>query len=183
MWLTTWRWLRGHFMERLTVWQAAGGAARLNQRLWVAVILAGLTGSAHAAQPIKLDEFIGYWAGTGQVTMTNGSSEQLKCVATYKAAGLQLRQNLRCASAGYSISAAVDLTVTGQSIAGTWEEKTYSANGLITGQVTADGFALAIKGPTFTAEMGVAHSACKQNITIVPTGVDVIKISIALGKC
>jgi hypothetical protein len=144
--------------------------------------------SIETADALNLGEFGGYWTGTGLVTMTNGATEQLRCVATYKSAAQTLRQSLRCASSGYSISAAVDLKVTGAvvagaAVAGTWEEKTYSANGDITGQMTDTGFALVIKGPTFNADLTLSHTACKQAIMIVPTGVDVTRISIDLGKC
>jgi hypothetical protein len=147
------------------------------------VLMAVLASAAQAGRVLKLEEFSGYWSGVGVVTWANGSSEQLKCVATYKSAASDVRQNLRCASPGYSISASVDLKVAGETITGTWEEKTYSANGLITGTVTDVGFALSIKGPTFSAAMTLNHTACKQAIDIAPTGVDVTKISIGLGKC
>jgi hypothetical protein len=148
--------------------------------------LSVLLAATLASQPVnalKLQEFIGYWSGAGMVTMANGSTEQLKCVATYKSTQQDLRQSLRCASTGYAISAAVELKVTGETVTGTWEEKTYSANGLITGKMTDDGFNLSIKGPNFTADMNLSHTACKQSIDIIPTGVDVSKITIGLGKC
>ena len=132
---------------------------------------------------IKLEEFSGYWSGVGSVTWANGTTEQLKCVATYRPGADVLRQNLRCASQGYSISAAVELKFTGDAVAGTWEEKTYSANGAILGKLTDTGFLLSIKGPTFSAAMNVEHTACKQSIDIEPTGVDVSRIKIGLGKC
>ena len=135
------------------------------------------------AKSIKLEEFSGYWSGVGVVTWSNGTTEQLKCVATYRPGADQLRQNQRCASQGYSISAAVELKFAGDAVAGTWEEKTYSANGAITGRLTDTGFLLSIKGPTFSAAMNVEHSACKQSIDIEPIGVDVSRIKIGLGKC
>jgi hypothetical protein len=134
-------------------------------------------------QALKTDEFAGYWTGTGEVTLANGATEQLRCVATYRNMPQQIRQNLRCASQGYSISAIADLTVAGEAITGTWEEKTYAANGAITGRVVNGGMELSIKGPTFTAEMALGHTTCKQAIEITPTGVDVSKITIGLGKC
>jgi hypothetical protein len=149
----------------------------------VLVIAAAGGALAQSVKPLKLNEFTGYWSGVGMVTWTNGSTEQLKCVATYKNAATDVRQNLRCASPGYAISASADLKVEGADITGTWEEKTYSANGLITGKVTDTGFLLSIKGPTFSADMNLNHTACKQAIDIAPTGVDVSKISIGLGKC
>ena len=163
-------------LRRADVW---GGLAS-------AVVLTAVIGCAQSlaqAKPVKLDEFSGYWSGTGMVTWTNGTTEQLKCVATYRPGGDQLRQNLRCASQGYSISASIELKFAGDAVAGTWEEKTYSANGAITGKLTDTGFLLSIKGPTFSAVMNVEHTTCKQSIDIEPIGVDVSRIKIGLGRC
>jgi hypothetical protein len=149
-----------------------------------ALIVAGVAGAAAAQlKTVKLEEFSGYWSGVGTVTWTNGTTEQLKCVATYRPGAEQVRQNLRCASQGYSISASVDLKIAGEAVTGTWEEKTYSANGAITGKVSEKGFVLSIVGPTFSADMIVDHTTCKQAIDIDPKGIDVAKIRIGLGKC
>ena len=164
---------------------AADGSNVMRGRLISAGLSAMLAslGSVGPVNAWKIDEFSGYWTGTGEVTWTNGSTEQLKCVATYRNMAQSIRQNLRCASQGYSISATADLALTGELIAGKWEEKTYAANGDITGRVTEDGFTLSIRGPTFSADMQLSHTACKQAIDIAPTGVDVTRIKIGLGKC
>ncbi len=151
--------------------------------LWCVAAVALASAAAAQVRIVKLDEFSGYWSGIGSVTWNNGSTEQLKCVATYRPGPDQVRQNLRCASQGYSISAAVELKVSGDVVTGTWEEKTYSANGAITGKVNDKGFVLSIIGPTFSADMTVDHTTCKQAIEIDPKGVDVTKIKIGLGKC
>jgi hypothetical protein len=146
---------------------------------------AAVFASVAAAQikTVKIEEFSGYWSGVGTVMWTNGTTEQLKCVATYRPATDQVRQNLRCASQGYSISASVELKIVGDVVTGTWEEKTYSATGAITGKVNDKGFVLSIVGPTFSADMIVDHTTCKQAIDIEPKGIDVAKIKIGLGKC
>jgi hypothetical protein len=145
--------------------------------LAAATLFIGGTAAVAQLKTVKIDEFSGYWSGTGTVTWTNGSTEQLKCVATYRPGADQVRQNLRCASQGYSISASVDLKFAGSAVTGTWEEKTYSANGAITGTVNDKGFVLAI------VDMTVDHTTCKQAIDIDPKGMDVAKIKIGLGKC
>jgi hypothetical protein len=150
--------------------------------LFCAALVLTLAVSAQI-KTVKLDEFSGYWSGVGTVTWTNGTTEQLKCVATYRPGPEQVRQNLRCASQGYSISASVELKIIGEAVTGTWEEKTYSANGAITGKVNEKGFVLSIVGPTFSADMTVDHTTCKQAIDIDPKGIDVAKIKIGLGKC
>lgn len=145
--------------------------------------LALLTGGSTTQAGGRMDNLSGYWSGFGSVTLANGSVEQLKCVATYRIGGEQLRQNLRCASAGYSINASADLLVKGQDVSGNWEEKTYAAVGSVSGRMVDDGFTLSIQGANFTAAMSVTTTSCKQSINISPRGLDVTKISIGLGKC
>ena len=149
------------------------------------IILSGLLGcvSATAATPLSLNDFGGYWTGIGQVTLTNGNVERLKCVATYKVEGEQLRQNLRCASPGQTVNSSAELRIKAGDVTGTWEEKTYAVVGAVTGRLTADGFLLAITGPAFSATMSLTGSACKQAISIVPQGLEVTQIGIGLGKC
>jgi hypothetical protein len=140
------------------------------------------SGPAHANAIKNLD---GYWTGTGSVQLTNGQSEQVRCVVTYRVeANLSgVRQSLRCASAAYKINARAEIKIAGNAVTGQWEETNYAAKGDVTGQVLDTGFQLAIKAPTFSAAMKVASQACKQTIDIEPTGLDVAKISITLSKC
>jgi hypothetical protein len=149
----------------------------------LAVTVSAVASAIAQVKMVKIDEFSGYWSGVGTVTWTNGTTEQLKCVATYRPGPDQVRQNLRCASQGYSISASVELKIAGDVVTGTWEEKTYSATGVISGKANENGFALSIVGPTFSADMTVDHTTCKQAIDIEPKGIDVAKIKIGLGKC
>ena len=149
-----------------------------------AVFAVGLVMGPIAASAAKLDDFAGYWTGGGKVQMTNGSAEQVKCVVTYKVAGENLRQNVRCAGQGFSFNGTAELTIAqGGAVKGIWTENTYSATGDVTGKTTEQGFALAISGVTFTATMDVATSACKQTLDIVPKGLEVSHISLGLGKC
>ncbi len=127
----------------------------------------------------------GRWAGWGSVTLSSGTNEQVKCVATYfRKDGGQLQQNLRCASTSYNIDASADLVVQGTQITGSWREKRYEAKGSVTGKVTDNGFAVRIQGETFSAEMtAVVASRCKQQLSILPKGLDVTKITMSLCKC
>ncbi len=95
--------------------------------------------------------------------MSNGSTEQVKCVATYfvKNSGGAVDQNLRCASSSYSIDARANYIVEGSALSGSWEERKHSARGDVNGRVTNDGFKLSVKGDTFTANMIVTASSCK----------------------
>ena len=109
----------------------------------------------------------------------------MKCAVSYRVGqgGTQIKQTMRCASADYSINATADLSVKGAQVTGSWEEKTYSATGEISGRYTGGSFVLSIKGANFTAAMNVGLSSCKQSITIHPRGLEVRRISMSLAKC
>ena len=53
-----------------------------------------------------------------------------------------IRQTMRCASADYSINSLAELRVKGDQVTGSWEEKTYSAKGDVTGRFSGEGFVL-----------------------------------------
>lgn len=138
---------------------------------------------AWAATP--LEGMAGYWSGGGQVAMSSGKTERVKCAVTYKVgdAGGQIRQSMRCASQDYTINALAELQVKGEQVSGSWEEKTYSAMGQVSGRYADNKLNLNIKGANFTASMNLSLSDCKQQISITPQGLDVSRINIALAKC
>src|SRR5262245_28174196 len=144
-------------------------------------ILALMAAGATAGPIEDLD---GYWSGGGTVLFSEGT-ERVKCAVRYKVGqgGSQIKQVMRCASADYTINATAELGVSGAQVQGSWEEKTYSASGQISGRYTGSSFVLSIKGANFSAAMNVAVSGCKQSITIHPRGLEVRRISMSLAKC
>ena len=64
--------------------------------LSVALFLTAVDASAG-----PLEDLVGYWTGTGTVTMQAGPKEQVKCAVIYKlgGGGSELKQTMRCASA------------------------------------------------------------------------------------
>jgi hypothetical protein len=136
-----------------------------------------------AAGPIE--ELSGYWTGAGTVVFTDGSTERVKCAVVYKVGegSTRIKQSLRCASAAYSINAAAELHVRGAQVSGSWEEKTYSATGEMSGRYTGSSFALSIQSSSFTAAMNVGLGSCKQSISIAPKGNEVRRVSMSLAKC
>lgn len=135
------------------------------------------------ANPIA--ELPGRWSGTGSIKLSNGSTENLKCVATYFVSdgGAHVTQNLRCASQSYRIDAKANFIIRGTQVTGNWEERQYAQIGAVSGRVTGNGFNLQINGAHFTAAMQVTSSTCRQSISIAPNGFDISRISIGLGKC
>jgi len=151
----------------------------------MAGLLLAATTAAVPASASPLVDLPGRWTGLGSVTMSNGNSEQVKCVATYfvGGGGSSLQQNLRCASTSYKIDATATLKVNNGQVSGEWHEKIYSANGSVSGRITGNGFNLSIQGENFNAAMLVMTSTCKQSVSIAPRGFSISKISMTLGKC
>jgi hypothetical protein len=140
-----------------------------------------VAGPARADSSIK--DLAGYWSGNGSIALSNGKTERVKCSVLYRAdGGSQIRQTMRCASADYSINSLAELRLKGNQVSGTWEEKTYSAKGDVTGRFGGDSFALSIQGAAFSAAMNVTLSNCKQSLSITPQGLDVTRVSISLAK-
>jgi hypothetical protein len=164
-------WLgRVRYMTKLTSWIVAGCLA---------------AASSVPAAAATIEDMNGYWSGNGSVVLSNGNTERVKCSVVYKVTdgGAQIRQTMRCASADYKIDALADLRVKGERVSGSWEEKTYSATGAVSGRFSDNNFVLSIQGANFSAAMNVSVSDCKQNISISPQGLEVTRISIGLGKC
>lgn len=162
---------------------------RLMQVALAASVFAAAVSLTPESEPLRaaspLDALAGYWSGSGHVSLKGGKTERVKCSVTYKVGenGTHLKQNMRCASADYTINASADLRVQGAQVTGSWEEKTYSATGQVQGKFTDNVFALNIRGGNFTAAMKVDTSECKQNIAITPQGLEVNRITIGLTKC
>lgn len=131
-----------------------------------------------------LGELPGRWSGTGSIKLANGTAETVKCVATYFiSGGVNITQNLRCASPSYKIDTKASLAVRGGQVTGQWEERQYAQTGAVSGRMTSHGFNLLISGPQFTAALQLTSTACKQSLSITPKGFDISRISIGLAKC
>ncbi len=164
--------------RKLPVSRLAGGVAI------GAAVMTYVAAVTPASAIVNLQDMAGYWTGTGKVVMNNGSSESVKCVVIYKVSTGGFRQTIRCASQGFSFNGTAELDVAqGGSVSGNWTETTYSAKGDVTGKATDTGFSLAISGATFTAVMDATTTTCRQTLDIVPTGLEVKRISLGLGKC
>ena len=89
----------------------------------VVVVLALSTSAGHA-QGRPFAGFDGAWSGSGTISLSDGSTERLRCRADYKVdkTGLGLKQTLRCASDSYRFDLASDVTSQGERVSGQWTE-------------------------------------------------------------
>src|SRR5207248_734261 len=83
-----------------------------------------VSGSVSYAQSGPFAGMAGVWAGGGTVTLEDGSSERIRCRATYAvgAGGAGLNMNLLCASDSYRFDLTGNLISDRGVLSGTWGE-------------------------------------------------------------
>jgi len=129
------------------------------------LLVALATMPAHAAS--SLAGLNGYWSGGGKITPLKGGAYTVSCRATYKVAGSNLVQHLRCAGGDYKFSSSFTVTMRGSRISGSWTESTYSASGRMSGTASASSIRAAISGDKFSGRMSIRTSGSRQSIYIV----------------
>lgn len=140
--------------------------------------------SAATESRSPFDRLAGRWVGEGRLGMKEGSTETVKCRATYfvDTGGDQLRQNIRCASSSGSIEIASSVTLAGGALTGSWKELTRNMSGELSGVVTADGFKVAVKGSDLSANMDIIVKEPRQVIEIQFNNSVLIGLTLILTK-
>jgi hypothetical protein len=127
----------------------------------------------------------GHWSGGGVITMSDGSTEKVRCRATYAVhpAGAALNQSLRCASASYRLEISANVLSSGGAISGSWSESTRGVSGSISGRAAGPNIQAHVSGAGFAANIGISTSGNSQSVAIRPqAGTDVSAVSITLRK-
>jgi hypothetical protein len=154
-------------------------------RLMSAALLAGALMApmaANAAGPFSV--LSGAWSGTGQLTTTDGNTEQLRCRAAYEVggAGNDLRLNIRCASASYNFELGSNVAYRGGRISGTWSEAGQNASGAIAGTASASQIQATATGESFSANLALTTRGDQQTISIRSQGTNISGVSLALNR-
>src|ERR1700730_3269591 len=100
----------------------------------IAVSAAG--GASYAQSGGAFAGMAGVWSGGGVVTLDDGSTERIRCRATYAvgAGGNGLNQDLLCASDSYKFNLRSNVMAEGGSLSGTWSESSRGVNGTLEGR-------------------------------------------------
>src|SRR5438270_538257 len=159
------------FVSALT---AAGGLAA-SRRLIFAVAtlsLATLSGSASYAQSGPFAGMAGNWAGGGTVTLDDGSTERIRCRASYAvgAGGNGLNLSLVCASDSYKFNLSSNVRASGGSLSGTWSESNRGINGTLEGRGANGNFQVVASAPGFNANITLQTSGNRQSVVIRAEG-------------
>jgi hypothetical protein len=126
----------------------------------------------------------GAWNGSGTITMSSGASERIRCRAGYTVSnqGMNLQQDLRCASDSYKFDVTSSVGYSGGTIFGTWTETTRNATGSVSGSVSGGNLQANVQGIGFLATLTVNTRGNTQSVAIRPTGTDVLAVTIILAK-
>src|SRR6478672_3472905 len=122
------------------------------RRLILAVatlFVASVSGSACYAQSGPFAGMAGNWSGGGTVTLDDGSSERIRCRATYAvgAGGSGLNQSLTCASDSYRFILSSNVVAQGNALSGTWSESSRGVSGSLEGRGSNGNFQVVASAP------------------------------------
>jgi hypothetical protein len=134
----------------------------------VALFVASVSGSASYAQSGPFAGMAGNWSGGGTVTLDDGSSERIRCRATYAvgAGGTGLNQSLTCASDSYRFILSSNVVAQGSALSGTWSESSRGVNGTLQGRGAGGNFQVVASAPGFTASLSLTTRGNRQSVVI-----------------
>jgi hypothetical protein len=127
-----------------------------------------LAASPGYAQSGPFAGMAGNWSGGGTVTLEDGSSERIRCRATYAvgAGGNGLNQNLTCASDSYKFDLRSNVIAEGGALSGTWSESSRGVNGTLQGRGGAGNFQVLASAAGFNANISLATRGNRQSVVI-----------------
>ncbi len=148
----------------------------------------GLT-AAHAQTTLvksasPFSDLIGSWSGGGKVSFSDGKSERITCRAYYnpKGSGEELGLAIRCASISYKIEIRATLQNDNGRLSGRWEERTFNAEGEVTGRASSGNIRMDIAGGGLTGSMSVSYGSSTQAVSISTEGLSLKGVTISLSR-
>lgn len=140
--------------------------------------------SASAALDEPFAGLAGRWVGEGRLGFKDGKGETVKCRATYFVSDnlQELKQNIRCASAGGKIEVQSTITSQGGALSGSWTETIYNISGAITGKITPKGYQVAVTSADLAANMEIVVRDARQIVEIQFHHASLVGLTLILTK-
>jgi hypothetical protein len=147
------------------------------------LLVATVSSSGSYAQSGPFAGMAGNWSGGGTVTLDDGSSERLRCRATYAvgAGGTGLNLTLTCASDSYKFNLSGNVISQGGALSGTWSESSRGVNGSIEGRGANGQFQAVASAPGFTANLSLRTQGNAQSV-VITSETSFRKASISLSR-
>jgi hypothetical protein len=132
------------------------------------LVASSWSGSSYAQSGGPFAGMAGVWSGGGTVTLDDGSTERIRCRATYAvgAGGSGLQQTLTCASDSYKFNLTSNVTAQGSAVSGTWAETSRNIQGSIEGRSGPGMIQVVASAPGFSANISLRTSGNKQSVVI-----------------
>jgi hypothetical protein len=108
----------------------------------------------------------GKWAGSGTVTLDDGSSERIRCRAVYDVAGPKMDMSLTCASDAYRFNLTANVVDQGGAIVGQWSETSRGITGSLSGRGGGGNFQVTAITAGFNANIVLKTAGNKQAVSI-----------------
>ena len=136
-----------------------------------AVLMFSVT-AGHAQSSGPFAGFDGAWSGTGTVSLSDGTTEHLRCKANYKvnSTGMGLKQTLRCASDSYKFDLTSDVTSNGDRISGNWSEASRNIFGNLQGTAGGGQIQVFVEANGFAANLTLRTNGNRQTVQISSKG-------------
>ena len=108
----------------------------------------------------------GRWSGGGTITLDDGSSERIRCRATYQVSGPNMEMSLTCASDAYKFNLAANVVDQGGAVSGTWSESGRNIGGTLQGRGGGGNFQVVASTAGFNASISLRTTGNKQSVTM-----------------
>lgn len=137
-----------------------------------------------AQQASPFAALAGRWTGEGRLGLKASPAETVKCRATYFLTDGkdELKQNIRCATAGGSIEVQSQIENAAGVLSGHWKETTRNLEGDLTGAVKPNGLRIVVKGGDLTANMDILVRDNKQVVEIQFINSALVGLSLLMTK-
>jgi hypothetical protein len=134
----------------------------------VTLLVASVVSSASHAQSGPFAGMAGNWSGGGSVALDDGSSERIRCRASYAvgAGGNGLNLSLTCASDSYRFNLTANVISEGGTLSGTWSEGSRNVNGNLEGRGANGNVQVVASAPGFTANITLRTTGNKQSVVM-----------------
>jgi hypothetical protein len=132
------------------------------------LLVATMSNSTSYAQSGPFAGMAGNWSGGGTVTLDDGSSERLRCRASYAvgAGGNGLNLGLTCASDSYKFDLRGDVISDRGMLSGSWSESSRAVNGTLEGRGANGNFQVVANAPGFSANLSLTTHGNRQTVSI-----------------
>jgi hypothetical protein len=129
-----------------------------------ALLAASIASSTSYAQAGPFAGLAGNWSGGGTVTLDDGSSERIRCRATYRVNGPNMDMTLTCASDAYKFALQASVVDQGGTVSGNWSETSRNVGGTLQGRGGGGNFQVVASTAAFNARISLRTAGNRQTV-------------------